>query len=472
MTVGLEVRQLRAVLFPERKQYNFHRIHTEYLVLLRAIKRSGIRELIDSGLQGNLQGTRNGQDVLQSLRPQLDGQVTLLMLQNQRLQQEHNSLRDQLARKSREGFSAYRAEVGLDFASRQLNQALTLPEDEARERFITAEHILKDALRVNHRNYHAHFGLGWSYLFLVDQPERAEFHLGCAVRIAREERNLPLAVFSMRHLADVRYSLGKFEAAALLGREMVSLNDTDDEEPLYEFIRYMAAAGEVEEATRKLSELVSRSPVYFLQAQAEPDFIRHKSINTMLQTISQVRVERIQDYVRSTWQANHFARLPLPDGIDPDALVQQTFQKHIKVMSHLPHGILSQQEHQIGDLIVRDSEKRIMQEMRVRSQQYEQVNEHKRRRWSWINRTGGVMVHSAVILFLACLMYFLARYLVGTLNMGLWIGNVSIVNNLLMLTPILLVVGVILLQFAPIGSRNLLRKQAALDNALKILSNG
>lgn len=470
MEKGLEARQVRAIFFPKRKQCTFHRINMEYLASLKAMNRDNIYALLKTGLQGNLRKMGGDHDVITSLRPQLENMAGEISSKGLRFYKEREQLRSHLAQKTRQGYPVYRAATEASFANKKLSESLVLKTNQAHDNVLTAEYMLKDALRVNHRDYRAHFELGWTYLFLLDRQESAEFHLACATKLAIEEGNHRFAVFAKRHLADVHYSLGRYDEAATSALNIIQASGETDKEYLYECARYMAAAGDVKTATHRLAALVAQSPVYYVKAQIEPDFIQHAPINAMLHDLRQVRVKRIQHFVHTSWQNHELSRMPLPDMIDPNSLFMQTFRKHVRVMTQLPYGTLAHREQQIGQLVVQDSQKRIMKEIHQRSRKYENISELKRQRWSWVNKLGGMCIHASIVLLLASLMFLAARYLATGFGLNALLSADMLLNYIILVGLLLMVAGVGLIQFVPVGSKKLLRKQIELDNTLKLLN--
>ncbi len=442
----------------------------EYLVSLKAMSRNSICALLTTGLQGNLRKMGGNYDVLTSLRPQLEDMAGKISRRGLQLQGKREDLRSTLAQKTGNGYPFYRAEVEVRFAHQKLSESLVLKTTRAHDHLLLVEHMLKDALRVNHRDYRAHFELGWVYLFLLDQQELAEYHLACATKVAIEEGNHRFAVFAKRHLADVQYSLGKYDAAVSGSLNILQVSGEKDREYRYECARYMAAAGDVEEAAARLAALVAQSPVYYVKAQVEPDFTQHDRINDLLHDLRRLRVRRIQHDVHTCWQNHELSRLPLPDRIDPNHLFMQTFRRHVRVMSQLPYGILACRERQISQLVVHDSQKRIMQEMHRRSRRYESLGELKHQHWSWVNKIGGLCIHASMVLLLASLMFFAARYIAAGLGYSALLSADTLLNGVILLGLLLLMGGVGLIQFVPPGSRQLLRKQIELDNTLKLLN--
>ncbi len=471
MPKGLEARQVRAIFFPERKYYAFHRINMEYLAALKSMNRESICALLSAGLQHNLRNTGGNSEVLNSLRPQLEGVANRINVQGFRLQRVRELADSQLALKSREGYSAYRAELGLVFANRKLSESLVLQSTQAYDSVLTAAHTLKNALQVDHRNYRAHFELGWMYLCLLDSLEHAEFHLACAARLAWDEQDHEFSVFAMRHLGDACYSQQKYDKAIHIAKEVIRVAPQPDREHLYECARYMAAGGEVKAATHRLAAIVNQDPAYYVQAQIEPDFNQHAEIKDMLYELRRSRVQRIQHYVRTTWQNHRLSRMILPERIDPGQVLKKTLDRHVRVMAQQPYGVLTHREDKIGDLIVYDSEQRVCQEIRQHARRYEQITELRHQRWSWVNKLGGLFLHTSVVLLLACLMFFAAQYVANLIGMGSLLSADSITGYMISVMFILLIAGGLLVQFIPWGSKKLMARQIVLDKTLKVLDS-
>ncbi len=469
MPEGLGAQQVRGIFFPKRKQFTFHRINMEYLVPLKSMRRNSIYTLLDTGLRNNLRNIGGSDEVLYSLRPQLEDLATRVSVQGVQLMREREYLRDHLFEKVNHGFDSYRAEVEADFANRKLTESLVAKADSSFGHVLTAEHLLKDALRVNPEDYRAHFELGWIYLFVLDSLANAEFHLEVSAQLALQQGNVSFSLFARRHLADACYSQRKFGQATEQALQVLQTPRQNDMEHLYECARYLAASGEVQMATHRLAALVAQSPVYYVQAQAEPDFTRHDAIKAMLQDLRTIRVKRIRHHVHTSWQNHRLAHMTLPDRINSHDLFQQIFNQHVRVMGQLPYVALSQREQQIGKLILDESERRVLKEIRQRSLSYERASEKKRQRWSWVNKVGGFFLHSAAVLLLGCSLFFAARFVADSLGVGVLLSANDWVNRLFSLLLVLSVAGVALVHFIPLGVKKLLRKQVELDNTLKLL---
>lgn len=459
---------LQEVFFPARKHHTFHRINLEYLVPLQALGRQHVYSLLDAGLRNNLRRLGSVDDVLYSLRPQLETLASHVSAQGVRLLQARTVTPRQLLGNSDGNFARYRAGMGVNFASRKLAESLLAHGLDANQRVALAEYMLKEALQVNEKNYRAHFELGWIYLFVRGSLNEAVEHLGQAAIHARKF-DPDFEVFALRHLADACYSAGDYSAAIEVSQQAIHHAGTDDIEGWYEYSRYLAADGEQSLAARRLSHVVARSPIYYIQAQAEPDFAGKSEINTMLHEMRSVRVKRIHSYVQHNWQSHPLSGFPLPDQINGTDLFRQVVRQHARVLNHLPYVTLSQRERQIGDMILVASRKRIIREVMQRSRHYEQVAERKRSRWSWVNQLGGAFIHVSVVLLLGSLIFYLLRLVSGMVGLsGLFAADnllPPILGGMLLLAG----VGTALFQFVPFGTRKLLRKQVELDNTVHLL---
>ena len=459
--------QVQGIFFPAHQQHMFHRLNLEYLVSLQPIARSRIYGLLAAGLRSNWRKLDlSQQDYMLNLRPQLDSMALQVTGQAVNLVKGREALRKQFLNASQGNFLVYRAGMEADFASKKLSESLTAPASQVQQQVTLAEHLLKHALAINHHDYRAHFELGWLYLFVFDKLNKAEQHFTYAARYA-EGRDTAFANLAWRHLADVRYGLGKFgEAVETLARVLQAT--PSDPEPVYEYSRYLVASGEAALAVRHLSGLINRSPLYYMQAQCEQDFAGQEAVTDLLEDLRANQVRQIRHQIHHSWQESTLATLALPEQIDSKQVFNQVIEQHLRVMTQLPYITLNQREQQIGKLILATAQKRIQRELQSRSRQYERVVEQKRSRWRWINKTGGVMLHTALILMLAALMFFLIQFAFKPLGFNLWTVGA---DRLLGISLLLAGAGSLLFQFVPFDVKKLLRKQLELDNTVTLLQS-
>lgn len=470
MSKGLEVRHVQSIFFPEHQRNTFHRLNLEYLVPLQAMNRQQVYSLLETGIRRNLIRMGSVDDVLHSLRPQVEVLASQVATQGLHLLKGREHLRRQLLQTCNGSFTLYRAGMEADFASKKLSESLVVCSSDAQQHLLLAEHMLKDALRVNYYDYRARFELGWMYQFLCGRLQDAEFHFNLAANQA-QSRDPSFAMFILRHLADVRYGLQNFGGAVEASLHVLHMHPNPDTEYRYELSRYMAAAGEINAAARQLAKIVACSPIYYVQAQAEPDFAQQLEITGMLRDLRVVHVKRIQHNTQHHWQSNALANMSLPDRIDPNLLFRQVIGQHLRVMEHLPYVTLRYRERQICQLILDAAQKRVQREIRQRSLQYERAAEQQRSRWSWVNQAGGALLHASTVLLLAALMIFVARFVAGFWGFSHLIGADSVVNPVLSGVFMLGMMGIALARFVPFGVNKLLRKQIELDNTLHLLQS-
>lgn len=463
-------RQIQSIFSPAHQRHAFHRLNLEYFASLQGLQPPALSDLLETGIRGNLQRAGESDAVMLSLRHQVEWMAAIIAQQGAWLQQDKERQRKQLLSNSQGNFTLYRAGMSVDFAGKKLSEALLVPADDAQQRVALAVQMLKNALQVNAHNYRAHFELGWAYLFMLNQLPEATFHLEAAAQQAQASDPL-FARFARRHLADAWYGRQEFSKAADIAQSILPEAAPDDLEVRYELSRYLSAAGEMPLAAQHLAQVVGRSAIHYVQAQAEPDFAGQGEIQTVLEDLRSIRVQRIQHYVHANWKQDALATLPLPDQIDSGELFNQVVDQHERVMTHLPYATLSQREKQIGDRILDASRQRIIREVRLRSRHYEQVAEKERQRWSWVNQTGGALVHLSTILLLASLMFYLLRFALDLLGIGNLLNADTLVGNILGSMLLLGITGVTLLQFVPWGMKKLLLKQLELDNTVSVLKS-
>lgn len=469
MSEGFPLRQIQGIFFPEHKQQQFHRLNVEYLVSLQPLNRERIYALLAMGLRANLNRYGIADEILSGLRPQLTVVANRVTLQAQHLLASRTQLRHQLTHSCQGNFSLYKAGMEADFANKNIVELISSTSTglQSQPRLLTAEQLLKNTLKINYKDYRAHFELGWLYLFMLERLPEAEVHFKLAARYA-QRLDPVLATLAWRYLADTRYSLGKCSEAAATALRLLQ-TDSSDLEYAYEYSRYLAASGEAQLAAHKLGKVIQQSPLYYLQAQTERDFAEHDILQNVLHDLHAVQVKHIQFQVHSQWQQSHLATLALPDQINSTQVLQQVIEQHLRVMQQLPYVTLNRREQQIGRMILATAQKRIQQELRRRSRHYETTSERQRSRWAWVNTLGGFCLHTSVVLLLGSLLFFTLQGLARAL--GLPQLTAYWVNQVLSIILVLGLTGTLLFQFVPFGMKKLLRKQRELDNTLLLLQS-
>ena len=456
MPAFMQANPMQAIVFPAYKAHTFHRINVEYLAPLQAMRREGIYKTLSRGIRTNLRKIGSEEDVVQSLRPQLEHLASHLSLQTLQLVQARQHLHSNLEH--------------LTQTPHTLTPSASLAPSDFAQQLQAVEACLFESLYLNAQDYRAHFELGWLYLFLLDKLPQACTHFALASQQAQIS-DPQFAVFALRHLADTHYGLGDYSYAIETALQGLHQQAQPDLEQAYECARYLAIAGEHNQATQRLAKIVITSPVYYVQAQAEPDFAHNAEVTTLLQDLRNLHIHKIQQQARSQWQNSKIAHLALPDCIDAQQIFKQTSQQHLQVLDSLPYVTLSQRVQQISELMVLSSEQRILQTLQQRAQHYAQLAARKRNKWQWINKVGGFCLHSASILLLASIMFYVTKSLLTALGLGLLVGVDTFITWLFTGMFFLGCLGVVLFQFAPLGIKKLLRKQLELDNTYQFIQS-
>jgi hypothetical protein len=456
MPAFLEANPIQAIVFPAYKAHTFHRINVEYLAPLQEMRREAIYKALTTGIRTNLRKVGSEEDVVHSLRPQLEHLASHLSLQALRLLRARQHLHSNLAY--------------LTQPPTNLNTSLSTDTTDLNQQLYDVEQSLLDALNLNYRDYRAHFELGWLYLFLLGKLPEASTHFALASQQAQVS-DPQFSVFALRHLADTQYGLAQYSHAIETAMRSLYKQPQPDLEQAYECARYFAVAGENNQATQRLAKIVITSPVYYVQAQAEPDFAHNAEVNNLLHDLRALRICKIKQQARQQWQGSKLAQLALPDQIDAQQIFKQTTQQHLQVLDSLPYVTLSQRMQQISELMVLSSEQRILQTLKQRAQRYAQLAEHKRHQWQWINKIGGFCVHSALILLLASLMFYVTKTLFSALGLGLLVEVDTFITWLFTSMFFLGGIGLVLFQSAPVGLKKLLRKQLELNNTYEFLQS-
>ena len=457
MPVFMEANPIHTIVFPAYKAHTFHRINVEYLAPLQAMRRDGIYKTLTKGIRTNLRKIGSEDDVVHSLRPQLENLASHLSLQTLQLVQARQHLHSNLEHLTQTPHPP-------------LTHAASLESINFDQQLQAVETCLFEALYLNEQDYRAHFELGWLYLFLLGKLPEASAHFALASQQA-QTADPQFAVFALRHLADTQYGLGHYSDAIETALQGLYQQAQPDLEQVYECARYLAIAGEHSQATQRLAKIVITSPVYYVQAQAEPDFAHNAEVTTLLQDLRNLHLHKIQQQARLQWQSSKSAQFALPDRIDAQQIFKQISQQHLQVLDGLPYVTLSQRAQQISELMVLSSEQRILQTLQQRAQHYAQLAQRKRDKWQWINKIGGFCLHSASILLLASIMFYVIKSLLSAFGLGLLVGVDTFITWLFTSMFFLGGIGLVLFQSAPVGLKKLLRKQLELDNTYQFLQS-
>lgn len=451
-------------MYPVNTHKTFHRIQIEYAPVLKPLTFPLVYRLLESGVRHNLtlqQVAAN--QVLPSLRAPLELQAWQVAQQANHWRKERQALKQQLNHLSQTNFKLYRSRCEADFAQLKLGDALFGKTTESLE---LVEFSLRNALLVEPDNYRAHFELGWLYGNLLNRLDYAEFHYGRAVSLTRRDHP-QFYLFALRHLADIRYRQQRFTEATELALEIG--DQTTLLEAHYELARYWAAIKEPEEALRVLHKVIETAPDYYVLAQVEPDFKPYDLIHGALLELREQRLDGIRHYVHKSWQNHPLSQLVLPDPLNANHLFKQVLQHHQRVMEYLPYSIISTRPQQIGDLVVRTSQRHLKRQVLDHVSMYDQQITKQQQRWSWINRLGGWLVHSAVVVLLAALLFMAIQLMLQLVGLGYLVTTPSYFNIVMGVVLVALFIGAMLIRYLPRKQKRALQKQYEFDKVLPLI---
>ena len=82
---------------------------------------------------------------------------------------------------------------------------------------------------------------------------------------------------------------------------------------------------------------------------------------------------------------------------------------------------------------------------------------------------GGLLLHGAVVLLLASLMFFAVRILTHLLGLSGWLSSDAYITWVMSAVLVALIVGALLVQYVPVKQQRALRKQHELHRILPLL---
>lgn len=274
-------------LSPEKREV-FRRINHEYLLMLNERKVEEMQAIIWDGIQANVNSVRK-----QFLKNQANGNrrnassdfeipIDVAMHLNAPVQKSGNGDYPVDTFKSpRVSSEAVVSKELVGQALRDVREALVGDKELGKWLLIAAFKQLDKAFHLDAQNYKAHFNYAWLCNFFFSNPVKAEQHFEQAVQHALEQDPY-FTVFALRHLAETRRDLNKYDAAVQAAYEAYMLDRDQTPQIRFDLARYLTLAGEHQKAANYLEMLIKEYPEYYWQIRVEPDLVANSHIETLL----------------------------------------------------------------------------------------------------------------------------------------------------------------------------------------------
>ena len=171
-----------------------------------------------------------------------------------------------------------------------LREALFCDKEQSKWLLIAAFKQLHKAVRLHPGNYHAQFNYAYMCSFFFRKLEKAEEHFELCIKHSFEQ-DIVITVFALRHLAETRREMEKFEAAVEASNEAFMLDRGKTLQIQFDLARYLTLANQHEKAFKNLEDLLADHSEYYWQAIAEPDFSQNQEIVVLLNALSRAYLD-------------------------------------------------------------------------------------------------------------------------------------------------------------------------------------
>lgn len=446
----------------------FHRIDIEYIAVLKAYNKKSIYQTLISGLKDNLEQAAKSFIWEDQIYSQLDQVTSSLALQTARLLRKSQATSQVNQTKMASRRYARREHPNERLANYAILDVIKSDTSISIQAAKHAIELITQSLDENSDNYKAHFELAWLQLFFLKNYKQAESHFIISVQQSRHKNPL-FSLFSLRHLAKLRYEKRDYTGAESAMSEVLNKTMHPDPEYQYEYARYLAAAGELKLSAMYLEQAIEKLPIYYMQATVEPDFKGKGIISQLLTTYKEQSLIYIREKSEEAWQQSKLANLDLPKEISTHRVFKETCEKHEAEIKKHSLVIVKKSRAQINEQLLKRSKEALLTELIDKENQYMKKIVHKRTHWKLINKSGGVLIHAATVLLLATLFVLVAKIILTSVGLGSVFYFEEVTGQAFLAVMILGLAGFYLLRSQPFGVKKLFQKSLLFRDAMTVV---
>jgi len=402
-----------AEFMPAEMKDEYQYISVENLLLLEESDSQTCRYILKNGIESrfaNLDAFSPPDSLIESY---LDSVVDHLKNTQNMLLKSSEILREQF--KNQPDTKSMDAFLRSLQAYRKIRAAFDLPASQSHAQFQQAEQLLNSSLNINDFDYMANFQLGWLYLCILNQMDKAQQHLEMAATKSRE--NDPnFYVFAQRYLA-FSYFIKQEYASALhiiqtLNSDIHTTENTLNNHVLvdYEQIRYALYADDNDSIAAKMASLSAQHPLYYLLIQTEQPFQAQHHLHDLAENIRCQNIQAIQKAFDQRWKRCPLRLIQMEEGCNVNRVFYRTLKHYLPELEQVDFIDLAQESQRLGETIFQVTRANITHEIDKRHKQYTEQIKTKQQRYAWLHRTGRFLFSAALTIIVALL--FLGIYLV------------------------------------------------------------
>jgi len=334
-----------------------------------------------------------------------------------------------------------------------------------------AANILLNVLENNENDYLSYFEMAWLNLNYLDNKQSAEHFLELAIQ--KSEKQHPLfAQFAKRHLAHIYYLQADYAIAASTMLDV--LNDALYPEPehQYEYARYLAMAGEHDLAKLYLEQTIEKTPIYLLFAQSEKDLLSIYDLDAFLESYHQETLKNITWEAERQWFESDLARLSLPQDFDSTDVFNEVLKKEQSNIKQQPLLLLKQEEKSLPKKLLSKVQTQLLNSLEYEERSYLERIQQKNLQWRGVNKIGGFLLHSSVVLLLAIFFVLMGKFIIIALGLGNTFRFDETIGQVFLLVLLLASSGAYLFQLKPLGMKKLFKQTHLFQSAILDVRQG
>ena len=358
-------------------------------------------------------------------------------------------------------------------AYRKIRAALDLPASQSLSQFQQAEQLLKSSLEINDFDYIAYFQLGWLYLWILNQADKAEhfFELASTKSVDNDQ---PFYIFTQRHLAFTHFIKQQYVTAKQITQDIHNTKETSDSTESatllsYEQARYALYAYDTDDFVDKISHLSAQHPLYYLLIQTELPFQEQSNLHDLPEQIRSNKIQAIQKSFDQRWKRCPLRLIQMEEGCNVNRVYYRTLKHYLPELDNVAFTDLESQSQKLGDTVFQVTRANIATEIDKRFQKYTQEIEVKQSSYVWLHRIGKLLFSASLYIIVALLV--LGIYLVMDRYFIPGDSGITVNNWMLTLSGMIfvLIIGFIATIFETRPVSALFAKQKLVNEALEKL---
>lgn len=353
-------------------------------------------------------------------------------------------------------------------AYRKIRSALDLPASQSLKQYREAAQLLMSSLEINDFDYMAHFQLGWLYLWVLGENDKAaQCFEHAAMRSLKDDEYFH--AFASRHLAFSHFTNKKYSQALQVIQETREFTEYEHVLVEYEHLVYALHAKQPELLIENLETLSNDHSLYYLMIQTESKFRSSATLRALPEIIRKNKIATIHKHFDKRWENSQMRLIQMEEGCNVNRVYLRTAKDLMPELDDVPFIELNEKINPLENKIFNLTRAGIASEIDKRHLMYTDQIHTKRSKYAWANKLGKFVFTASLYIIVALLV--LGLYLV--LDRYFIPGDSGITVNdwMFALSPMIftLIIGFIFTTFETSQVQKLYAKQRLVDDALNKL---